>query len=67
MTINDLFSLPVGTRIHWELCDTDGEIVACCINELSIVWEDGEKADIARDDVSVKDLADWVAEIPPRS
>jgi hypothetical protein len=57
VTVNDLFALPVGTRINWPACDLSGSLIERRGNCVRILWSDGDVMLVARDDEDAAELA----------
>lgn len=52
MSADELFALPVGTRIRMDYSgmEGDGEIVECVDGEIKIHWDDGQDTIVSPDD-----------------
>jgi hypothetical protein len=57
MTTDELFTLPVGTRVRWEEVNIDGEVVERSGDVLQIKWSDGDVLEVATNDVDIGELA----------
>jgi len=69
MTVDEMFALPVGTRLrHDHLGELEGEVIQLLPGSIRICWDDGNETQAQADDDDPSDLSDFLEVVidPPR-